>query len=66
MDPDHARITHDLFAAWNGEAADLATALRSFIDKRDALAKASLAWSQHLATQDDLASTLVKFCAARV
>lgn len=66
MDPDPARITHDLFAAWNGEAADLATALRSFIDKRDALAKASLAWSQHLATQDDLASTLVKFCATRV
>ncbi len=66
MDADLAKVTRNLFTAWNGETTDLASALHGFIDKRDALAKTSLAWSQHLAAQADLASTLVKFCAARV
>ena len=66
MDADLGKITQELFVAWNGETADLASALCNFINNRDPLAKTSLAWSQHLAAQADLASSLVKFCAARV
>jgi len=63
--PAAAKTTCELFRAWN-TAGDLAPAWRHFLDIQAEIAVANRQWTENLARNEDLASALVKFCAAKV
>lgn len=54
-----------LFLAWN-TGADCTAAWADFLGHHDEIAQHAAAWNAALRTQPDLATNLVKFCAARV
>ena len=66
MDAALAHAVRAMFVAWNGEGAGLTEAWREFFAHRQALIAFNRAWCARLAGQNDLATTLVKFCADRV
>ncbi|MDE2442231.1 MAG: elongation factor P maturation arginine rhamnosyltransferase EarP, partial [Betaproteobacteria bacterium] len=61
-----AHVIREMFVAWNGGEPDVACAFQHFVDNRQAVAEANHAWCDDLASQDDLATTLVNFCASKV
>jgi len=63
--PEAAKATCELFRAWNS-AGDLTPAWRRFLDLEPEIAVANRQWTENMARNEDLASALVKFCAAKV
>lgn len=66
MDETQAQAVRDMFTAWNGAEPDLTKACQQFIENRQTIADANRAWSERLASQIDLTTGLVNFCAAKV
>lgn len=66
MGAAQAQAVKAMFTAWNGGALELAKAFQNFVDNRQAITEANRAWCDHLASQGDLATALVNFCAAKV
>ena len=60
-----AQAIRDLFLAWNARG-DLRQAWRRFIAQREAIVVANRRWCEALEKNEDLASSLVKFCATKV
>jgi uncharacterized repeat protein (TIGR03837 family) len=54
-----------MFVAWN-TGSKIETAWQSFLASRDAIARHNRQWASRLASMPDLATGLVKFCAAKV
>ena len=65
MDDDLAAIVRRMFMAWN-TGADVAPAWPDFVNRRLEIAAHNRRWAEQLAAAPDLATTLVKFCAAKV
>ena len=65
MDDDLAVIVRRMFMAWN-TGADVAPAWPDFVNRRLEIAAHNRRWAEQLAAAPDLATTLVKFCAAKV
>lgn len=66
MGTAQAQAVKAMFTAWNGGEPELAKAFQNFVDNRQAITEANRAWCDYLASQDDLATALVNFCAAKV
>jgi uncharacterized repeat protein (TIGR03837 family) len=54
-----------MFVAWN-LGSNVASAWQGFVDERANIARHNRIWADRLATSPDLATALVKFCAAKV
>lgn len=65
MDGDLAVIVRRMFMAWN-TGVDVAAAWQAFVACRMEIAAYNRRWAAQLASQPDLATALVNFCAAKV
>jgi uncharacterized repeat protein (TIGR03837 family) len=65
MDVELAPIVRRMFMAWN-TGIDVAPAWQAFVDHRLEIGAYNRRWAAELASAPDLATALVKFCAAKV
>ncbi|NTV71754.1 MAG: elongation factor P maturation arginine rhamnosyltransferase EarP [Azonexaceae bacterium] len=65
MDATTETALRRMFVAWN-LGRNIASAWQGFVDDRLAIARHNRQWAERLAANPDLASALVKFCAANV
>ncbi len=65
LDDTPAAAIRALFIAWN-TGADLTEAWHGFLAQREAITLHTQRWRDELASQPDLATSLVKFCASKV
>jgi uncharacterized repeat protein (TIGR03837 family) len=66
MGDNLATATRKMFAAWNDDNGDLRAAFQTFLGNRKTIEATNRAWCRQLASRDDLATALVKFCASKV
>jgi len=65
LDEQLKTILRRMFVAWN-LGRNIASAWQGFVDNRGAIARHSGQWAEKLASNPDLATALVKFCASNV
>ncbi|MDP2883266.1 MAG: elongation factor P maturation arginine rhamnosyltransferase EarP [Azonexus sp.] len=65
LDEQMKTVLRRMFVAWN-LGRNIASAWQGFVDSRVAIARHNRQWAERLAANPDLATALVKFCAANV
>ena len=65
LDEQMKTVVRRMFVAWN-LGRNIASAWQGFVDGRGAITRHNRQWAEKLASNPDLATALVKFCAANV
>jgi uncharacterized repeat protein (TIGR03837 family) len=65
LDATTETVLRRMFVAWN-LGRNIASAWQGFVDSRLAISRHNRQWAERLAANPDLATALVKFCAANV